>query len=102
MYYIKTETEKISVFSYEFVTVKNGLYHPVEEENADGVLAEILTGTDIDSSTMFVGFAFEGHTLFGDEEVATLIWEDDPEPSPENPDEEIDSDTLKSMIEEIL
>lgn len=100
MYYIKTETEKIPVISYEFVIVQNGLYHPVKEEDADGVLAEI--STCINDDTIFVAFAFEGHTLFGEEEVAALIWEDDPEPEPENPDEDIDSDTFKAMIEEIL
>ena len=100
MYYIKTKTEKIPIFSYKFVTVKNGLYRSVNEDDADGILAEISTG--IDDSTILVGFAFEGHTLFGDEEVAALIWEDDSESAPENPDEEIDSDTFKAMIEEIL
>lgn len=100
MYYIKTETEKIPVVSYEFVSLRNNIYTPVPQEQADGVTAEIEVPCG--EGTMIVAFAFEGHTLYGDEEVATLIWEDDPEPEPENPDEEIDSDTFKAMIEEIL
>jgi hypothetical protein len=100
MYYIQTKNEKIPTFQHVFITVRDGQYIEVPQEQADGVNAYL--GSDSDNCIMVVAFAFEGHTLLGDEEVAALIWEDDPEPEPVDPDEEIDSDTFKSMIEEIL
>lgn len=96
MYFIQTNTEKIPILAFEYVTVVNGSYQNTDAANADG--AKVLIDSEEDGQ-IIVPFVFTGHQLLGDEEVGDFVIEPDPEPSP---DDEIDSDALQQMLEEIL
>lgn len=92
---VQTETEKFPVLAIEYITTVNGSYSNTSLETADGVNVVII----VEGNQTIVPFVFPGHQLLGGEEIGELIEEPDPSPSP---NDEIDSDTLQQMLEEIL